>query len=85
VTADHHPRYVIRELTGYSLGIGHRRPTTDVWVADTWYCWKEVARFMTPGYKKAGHPNYPVRRAMAEAVCARLNAEHEAWLLEDVA
>jgi hypothetical protein len=42
--ADHHPRYVVREITGYSTNAERwPAPTTSVWVSDTWNCHREVA------------------------------------------
>jgi hypothetical protein len=80
VPADPHPRYVVREITGYPMG-GGPRTSTSVWVADRWYCCAEVASFPTPS--DGGRPeqvSLSARRLAAETVCAEWNAEHDAWL-----
>jgi hypothetical protein len=60
---------------------GNARMGIDVWVADTWYGWQEVARFPAPlAFVDGGHPRYALRRSRAEDACATLNAEHDAWL-----
>jgi hypothetical protein len=79
MAADHHPRYVVREITGYSDKHGSGPQHTSVWVADTWDCWREVATFYTRD-RSFGCPPYAPRRATAETRCAELNAEHDAWL-----
>ena len=84
------PRYEVRSITGYSSG---DREGTTYWVADTWYCYREVplqaivtgnvGRRDANGRRERGYAytgaKTTTRRAMAERNCARLNAEHEAW------
>jgi hypothetical protein len=80
MAADHHPRYVVRSITGHnSLKPGSYKATTDYWIADRWYCWREVEHFPArDGNWRVSGPL--VRLAAAEVRCAELNAEHDAWL-----
>jgi hypothetical protein len=78
MSADPHPRYVLREITGYPMG-GGPRTSTSVWVADRWYCCAEVASFPTePG--SPARVGLSARRSAAETLCEKWNAEHDAWL-----
>lgn len=80
--ADPSPRFVVREITGYASGVGRRRVSTSVWIADSWYCYREVKRFggvPIPGGGR-GSGTLDDRRRAADALCAELNAEHDAWL-----
>ena len=78
--ADPHPRYVVREITGYPLRAGsNRAQSTSVWVGDTWDCWREVATFYTVD-RRVGGAVLLTRRRRAERLCAELNAEHDAWM-----
>jgi hypothetical protein len=82
VSADPHPRYVVREITGYSSGIGRSVVTTSVWIADSWYCYRVVKKIRgvpIPGGGR-GQGTLDDRRRAADALCAKWNAEHDAWL-----
>ena len=65
------PRYRVAEISGYS-GIGgpYSRFATAVWVADDWYCAREVGKI------RHGEQG----RAICEREAARLNARHRAHL-----
>jgi hypothetical protein len=83
VTADPHPRYVIREITGHPAGVGSRAVSTSLWIADTWICWREIKHWYSEG--RGSGRTYAMARAEAEQLCDEWNAEHDAWLAEDVA
>lgn len=79
--ADPSPRFLVREITGYADG-GVRHPTTSVWIADSWYCYRVVKRIggvPIPGGGR-GSGTLDDRRRAADTLCAELNAEHDAWL-----
>jgi hypothetical protein len=80
--SDPHPRFVVREITGYPgpSTAGNAPERTSVWVADTWNCHREVATFYSVLGGDPTTASIAARRGRAVATCDRLNAEHDAWL-----
>ncbi len=75
---DSKPRFIIREITGYTInpgrhsGGGNRPPVTDVMILDRAYCHRVVGYFKAAGN---GQPRIAARRALAEHRASQLNAE----------
>jgi hypothetical protein len=77
------PRYLVRELSGYNITPSstdnetrHKaRPTTDVYVLDSWYGYAVV-------YKQNARRGIRLRdrQRLCRRMAWRWNREHEAWL-----
>ncbi len=70
------PRFVVRGVAGYAIGKNGvragRRFAPTYYIADTLYCWREVATFPNT---QGGRGGDAWRRAKADQLCAELNAE----------
>jgi len=74
-------RFVVREISGYSMGSGARWVTTSYSVYDLDYCCV-VATFYSPLRVGGRRPKNEAedRRRAAEARCRALNEQERRWL-----
>ena len=71
------PRFQVRSVSGYTCG----KLVSAYWVADTWYCWREVELWAKKSERDAPcGKRITDRCSQAERTCARLNAANDEWL-----
>lgn len=79
---DPHPRYIVKEIRGFSSTSGNARQTSDFMVLDRWHCHSVVYYDKARVDRKGNRRVLPYRDRAREAdrICLRMNVEHDDWL-----